>query len=91
MRASRDWVDNRWVDVKQKPDVVSFICSSLRPNPKLPTISTVDESSKHGDSASVDRNVLANSNPKAVEEKTKEVSDSSAAENVDKMSQNLKK
>ncbi|KAI3456571.1 hypothetical protein Pfo_013234 [Paulownia fortunei] len=36
IRVSKDWIDNKWVDVKAKPDILSLLTSSLNPIPKLP-------------------------------------------------------
>lgn len=42
VRVSRDWIDNRWVNVKPKADILSFLTSTLNPaleNPPLPVFS----------------------------------------------------
>lgn len=31
VRVSRDWIDNRWVNVKPKADILSFLTSTLNP------------------------------------------------------------
>ncbi|GFP80487.1 hypothetical protein PHJA_000192100 [Phtheirospermum japonicum] len=36
MRVSKDWIDGQWVDVKAKPDIISFLSPSLSSIPKLP-------------------------------------------------------
>ncbi|KAK6124770.1 hypothetical protein DH2020_041491 [Rehmannia glutinosa] len=36
IRVSKDWIDNKWTDIKAKPDILSFLTSSLNPIPKLP-------------------------------------------------------
>lgn len=36
-RASRDWVDNKWVDVKAKSDIVSYISKNVSSSVKLST------------------------------------------------------
>ncbi|KAL7116796.1 hypothetical protein ACP275_03G028100 [Erythranthe tilingii] len=35
VRASRDWVDNRWVDIESKPNIISLINSYRNPMPKI--------------------------------------------------------
>ncbi|XP_011095931.1 uncharacterized protein LOC105175245 [Sesamum indicum] len=35
IRVSKDWIDNKWVDVRVKPDILSFLTSSLNPMPRV--------------------------------------------------------
>ncbi|KAL8058576.1 hypothetical protein ABFS82_03G026500 [Erythranthe guttata] len=35
VRASRDWVDSRWVDIETKPNIISLINSYRNPMPKI--------------------------------------------------------
>lgn len=37
LRTSRDWVGNTWVDIKAKPDVLSYVSATVSPNIKLST------------------------------------------------------
>lgn len=37
IRASRDWVDNKWVDVKAKPDILLYISKNVSSSMKLST------------------------------------------------------
>ncbi|CAH1429890.1 unnamed protein product [Lactuca virosa] len=30
LRASKEWVDNKWIEIKPKPDVVSFLTSNMK-------------------------------------------------------------
>lgn len=30
LRASKEWVDNKWIEIKPKPDIVSFLTSNLK-------------------------------------------------------------
>ncbi|KAL0443041.1 UNVERIFIED_CONTAM: hypothetical protein Slati_2026800 [Sesamum latifolium] len=43
-RVSKDWIDNRWVDIRAKPDILSFLTSSLNPMPRvqLPSLPQAD-------------------------------------------------
>lgn len=57
VRVSRDWIDNRWVNVKPKPDILSFLTSTLNPAPELPPIpvfsntnTSAEENKNEGDS-----------------------------------------
>ncbi|KAF5943464.1 hypothetical protein HYC85_017541 [Camellia sinensis] len=36
IRTSRDWIANRWVDIKAKPDILSYISSINSPTMKFP-------------------------------------------------------
>ncbi|XP_073124596.1 uncharacterized protein [Henckelia pumila] len=38
VRVSRDWIDNRWVNVKPKADILSFLTSTLNPTLELPPL-----------------------------------------------------
>ncbi|KAM1124076.1 hypothetical protein EV2_005560 [Malus domestica] len=40
VRASRDWVENRWVDVKAKPDVFSYVSENISSSTKLLSVSS---------------------------------------------------
>ncbi|KZV51806.1 hypothetical protein F511_11494 [Dorcoceras hygrometricum] len=49
LRVSRDWIDNTWVNVKPKADILSFLTSTLNPVlelPPLPDFSKADTSAK---------------------------------------------
>ncbi|XP_075080706.1 uncharacterized protein LOC107766548 [Nicotiana tabacum] len=45
VRASRDWIDNKWIEVKRKTDIKSFISSSLTEVSKCSI--KVESTSKH--------------------------------------------
>ncbi|XP_075487197.1 uncharacterized protein LOC142526586 [Primulina tabacum] len=56
VRVSRDWIDNRWVNVKPKPDILSFLTSTLNPALELPplavfsnTNTSAEENKNEGD------------------------------------------
>ncbi|KAK2998555.1 hypothetical protein RJ639_024040, partial [Escallonia herrerae] len=51
LRISRDWVDNQWVHVKAKPNVLSFISSAVTPNLKLQRCASLGEEPECGHSA----------------------------------------
>lgn len=40
VRASKDWVENRWVDVKAKPDVFSYVSENISSSMKLLSVSS---------------------------------------------------
>ncbi|KAL2473511.1 agenet domain-containing protein/bromo-adjacent-like proteiny (BAH) domain-containing protein [Forsythia ovata] len=46
MRTSRDWIDNKWVDIKAKPDILSFLSSTFIPGVNLPSFPTLTGPSK---------------------------------------------
>ena len=92
IRTSRDWVDNRWVNVQPKPDVLSVISSKLSSDMKFPMSSNLADSCGHCGSAFVDRGLLKTSKRKTVEEDARELPGSTAPsgpENVEIF--NLKK
>lgn len=35
VRASKDWIDGEWVDIKPKHDILSVLTSWLNPMPKV--------------------------------------------------------
>lgn len=38
IRISRDWIDGKWVSIKAKPDILSFLSSIFSSGPKLPPL-----------------------------------------------------
>lgn len=80
IRVSKDWIDNKWVDIMAKPDILSIITSWLNPMPKvsLPILSgspladsRVLSSSKRGGTQSVNQQLPSSSSSaskKAVED-----------------------
>ncbi|KAA8537278.1 hypothetical protein F0562_027035 [Nyssa sinensis] len=66
IRTSRDWIGNKWVDIKAKPDILSYISSVVSPSMKHPMCSTLAEASECGVSAFVDHKVLTNSKIEAL-------------------------
>ncbi|XP_059624813.1 uncharacterized protein LOC132267922 [Cornus florida] len=67
-RTSRDWVGNRWVDIKAKPDIHHYISSIVSPGKTLPTCLTLAEASECGGSSSVDHKVVTTFKLEAIEE-----------------------
>ncbi|EYU21022.1 hypothetical protein ABFS82_03G026600 [Erythranthe guttata] len=49
VRASRDWVDSRWVDIETKPNIISLINSYRNPMPKI-TLNPLPGTSASGNS-----------------------------------------
>lgn len=43
LRASRDWVGDRWVDIETNATIISAISAAISPDTKLSTTSTIDE------------------------------------------------
>ncbi|KAH7838628.1 hypothetical protein Vadar_029273 [Vaccinium darrowii] len=60
VRTSRDWVGNRWVDIKAKPHILSYVSSNISPSAKFPKCSVLAEASDSGPSALVDCEILNN-------------------------------
>lgn len=52
IRVSRDWIDRKWVNIKAKPDILSFLssifstCPKLRPFPVLAETNSSTTNSK---------------------------------------------
>ncbi|XP_019176883.1 PREDICTED: uncharacterized protein LOC109172190 [Ipomoea nil] len=47
LRISRDWIDNKWVDIKPKPDICSFIsAAAVGSKSTISSCSTLDKASK---------------------------------------------
>lgn len=72
LRSSKDWVDNRWVEVNPKPDVLNFIPSNL----KLQRCLTLGGSSGSGTGSGLslmDHKVVASSETEAAEKEGQEL------------------
>lgn len=47
LRISRDWIDNKWVDIKPKPDICSFISAAAAGSKsRISSCSTLAEASR---------------------------------------------
>ncbi|XP_050288286.1 uncharacterized protein LOC126726910 isoform X3 [Quercus robur] len=68
LRTSRDWVGNRWVDIKPKPDILSYLSENVSPSLKLSMCSTSAEASECGGSALLEPKVFTTPKLEAVEE-----------------------
>lgn len=44
MRVSRDWIGSRWVNIKAREDILSFLSSIFSPSPKLPPLASFKSS-----------------------------------------------
>lgn len=47
VRTSRDWVDNRWVRVEAKPDILDYISAYISPSIKLSACSGDNATPQH--------------------------------------------
>ena len=68
IRKSRDWVGNRWVDIKAKPDILSCTPSIVGPSMNQPMSSILVPTPGHGGSEEADHEVRTNVELEAVEE-----------------------
>ena len=68
LRTSRDWVGNIWVDIKPKPDILSYLSENVSPSLKLSMCSTSAEVSECGGSALLEPKVFTTPKLEAVEE-----------------------
>lgn len=61
VRTSRDWIDNRWVDVKEKPDILWYLSANA--------ISSIEHQASGSESASsLEYKVVTTSKLEAIEE-----------------------
>ncbi|KAM7530864.1 hypothetical protein LguiB_034274 [Lonicera macranthoides] len=91
IRTSRDWVDNRWVNVQPKPDIISVISSKLSSDMKFPVSLNLVDSFGHCGSAFVDCGLLKTLKRKTVEEDARELPGSTAPSGPENVIFNLKK
>ena len=68
LRTSKDWVGNRWVDIKPKSDILSYLSENVSPSLKLSMCSTLAEASECGGSALLEPKVFTTPKLEAVEE-----------------------
>lgn len=67
-RISRDWICNKWVDIKGKPDILSYLSANLNPGMKLPPNSIPADASGSVSSPPPETSVIAASTLEAVKE-----------------------
>ncbi|KAK6265109.1 hypothetical protein QUC31_013320 [Theobroma cacao] len=72
-RISKDWVDNRWVDINGRPDILSYLSSNISPSMKPSTCSAMVEASRCGSIASMEHKALTTSKLEAVKEDEQEL------------------
>jgi hypothetical protein len=75
VRTSRDWVGNRWVDIKAKPDILSYLSENASPSLKLSMSSALAEVSGRGGSALLEPKVCMSPKLETVEEDEQELPD----------------
>ena len=68
LRISSDWVGNRWVDIKPKPDILSYLSENVSHSLKLSMCSTSAEASECGGSTLLEPKVFTTPKLEAVEE-----------------------
>ncbi|KAK6917860.1 Bromo adjacent homology (BAH) domain [Dillenia turbinata] len=72
VRISSDWIDNRWVDIKVKPDILDFLSAAAGQIEKVIACSNLVAASDSGGSASINAKVVAPSPNTEVAEKEKQ-------------------
>jgi hypothetical protein len=65
LRTSRDWINDKWIEIIAKPDIISFIASKIGPSRKVSRLSTSAKASKHAGSKLADDKELKCSKPEA--------------------------
>ncbi|GAV59865.1 BAH domain-containing protein/Agenet domain-containing protein [Cephalotus follicularis] len=76
VRTSRDWFDNKWVDIKAKPDILYHVAANVNPSMKLSTGPTKAEASGGGSSVSQEYRIDTNSKVEDIGEDKRELPDS---------------
>ncbi|XWS15456.1 hypothetical protein CRYUN_Cryun34aG0002500 [Craigia yunnanensis] len=71
-RTSKDWVDNRWVDINGRPDILSYLSPDMSPIMNSTCLAIV-EASGFGSIASREHKVLTTSKLKVVKEDEQEL------------------
>ncbi|XP_038691523.1 uncharacterized protein LOC119989856 [Tripterygium wilfordii] len=79
LRTSRDWVGDRWVDIKAKPDIISHLSSNNSNSTKLPMLSAKTKASGYGGAASGECGLIRTSKLEAVEDDKLELLGSTAS------------
>lgn len=67
-RISKDWVDNRWVNINGRPDILLYLSPDISSSMKPSICSTMVEASEHGSIASMQPKVLTTSRLEVVKE-----------------------
>lgn len=68
LRASKDWVGSRWVDIETNVTIISAISAVISRDTKLSTISNIDKEAKSDDFPISSHEVLTNANLNNFEE-----------------------
>lgn len=79
VRTSRDWVGNRWVDIKAKRDILSYLSENASPSLKLSMSSAMAEVFGRGGSALLEPKL------ETVEENEQELPDLPISDDLEKM------
>lgn len=82
VRISRDWVGNRWVDIKVKPDILSYLSERVSSSLKLSMCSAMAKVSGCVDSTLLEPKVCTTSKVEAVEEHQQELPDLAKSDNL---------
>ncbi|XWS19283.1 hypothetical protein CRYUN_Cryun31cG0002500 [Craigia yunnanensis] len=72
-RTSKDWVDNRWVNINGRPDILSYISPDISLSMNPSTCSAMVEASGFGSIASMEHEVLTTSKLEVVKEDEQEL------------------
>ncbi|XVF26210.1 hypothetical protein REPUB_Repub13aG0279500 [Reevesia pubescens] len=72
-RTSKDWVDNRWVNINGRPDILSYLSPDISPSMNPLTCLAMVEASRCGSIASMEHKVLTTSKLEVVKEYEQEL------------------
>ncbi|GLT80217.1 hypothetical protein SLA2020_516690 [Shorea laevis] len=81
-RISRDWICNKWVDIKGRPDILSYLSANFNPGMKLSTSSARVEASGNCSTPSLEPNILAASRLEAAKEVERELPQSATSDDL---------
>lgn len=75
VRDSKDWVGNKWVDVRGNPNILSYVSANVKSSLKSSMCSAINEALGDGNTALPEQEVLTASKIEAVEEGKQELAD----------------
>ncbi|KAI3440216.1 BAH domain-containing protein [Psidium guajava] len=82
VRVSRDWVDQRWVDIKSKPDINAFLSANSSAGIKSSSCTPVEEAPKCNKSPPASQKIASTSKKGKVIIEEKELPDLSASHDL---------
>lgn len=72
LRVSKDWVGDKWVDVRGNPNILSYVSANAKSSLKFSVCSAINEALGDGNTALLEQEVLTASKIEAVEQGNQE-------------------